>query len=347
MEKIIFAGTTLLRKQNTMESKRFVWIDWMKALGMYFIVAGHFFSIYHKYIYIFSVPVFFLISGFLTKREQSNSLFWRKLGYNLFIPMIIVCGTIYVIHLAAMSTGGLYFFDYIYKYPLGIIRGDTVALGRCWFIYTLIIVKILYQYIPGKAYPIVLISVCLLYVSYFMNIHSFFISDTDSNAIVNVCLAFPFFLFGIYFRSYKKYLDKHYGLFMEWLIFLLSILTVVLCGKFNGYVWMYKNVYGESLALFLIGGLAGSCALFILCKWLTRRFGDCRIISVISKGSIIILGFHYFLIDLLPHPEQMSMLSAIMDYMGALVIVLLFVPVIRFCETHLPYLIGKYRLLGK
>lgn len=329
---------------NMMTIKRLVWIDWMKALGMYFIVAGHFFSIYHKYIYIFSVPVFFIISGFLTNRERNHILFWSKLWYNLVIPMIIICGIIYVTHLIAMSTGGFFFFDYIYKYPISIIKGDAVTLGRCWFVYTLVIVKILYQYIPARTYMMILASLCMLGISYSINAHYFFMYDMAPNAIVNVCLAFPFFFFGIYLQSYKKYLDKCYGAFIENTIFFISVLIVILCGAFNGNVWMYKNDYGENLVLFLIGGCADSCTLFILCKWLARRFGDCKTIFIISKGSIIILGFHYFFIELLPHFTQVPVLSAIMDYAAALVIVLLFVPVIKFSELHLPYLIGKYRL---
>lgn len=52
-----------------MSSSRLVWCDWMKAIGMYFIVAGHFFPIGYKYIYVFNVPLFFILSGFLCKKE--------------------------------------------------------------------------------------------------------------------------------------------------------------------------------------------------------------------------------------------------------------------------------------
>lgn len=31
---------------------RFIWIDWMKILGMYLIVAGHLWAPYNGYIYI-------------------------------------------------------------------------------------------------------------------------------------------------------------------------------------------------------------------------------------------------------------------------------------------------------
>ena len=45
-------------------NERLPWIDWAKAIGMYFIVAGHCFGPGHKFIYTFSVPLFFIVSAF-------------------------------------------------------------------------------------------------------------------------------------------------------------------------------------------------------------------------------------------------------------------------------------------
>lgn len=59
---------------------RLEWIDWMKSLGIYLIVLGHFYSVGEKFIYIFHVPLFFLISGILSKREEDDSIFWKKYG---------------------------------------------------------------------------------------------------------------------------------------------------------------------------------------------------------------------------------------------------------------------------
>ena len=59
-------------------SKRLIWIDYMKVIGMYLIVAGHFFSIGNKYIYTFSVALFFCISGFLCKKEEDHRFFLEK-----------------------------------------------------------------------------------------------------------------------------------------------------------------------------------------------------------------------------------------------------------------------------
>ena len=76
---------------------RLNWLDWMKAIGIGLIVYGHFFSLYDIYVYVFSVPLFFLISGFLCKKESDDKVFWKKLWYNLITPMLIICTINYLI----------------------------------------------------------------------------------------------------------------------------------------------------------------------------------------------------------------------------------------------------------
>ena len=76
---------------------RLNWLDWMKAIGIGLIVYGLFFSLYDIYVYVFSVPMFFLISGFLCKKESEDRIFWKKLWLNLVIPLLIICTMNYII----------------------------------------------------------------------------------------------------------------------------------------------------------------------------------------------------------------------------------------------------------
>lgn len=70
---------------------RYDWLDLMRVIGMYFIIVGHMFPIAATTIYAFSVPLFFVLSGFLSKQENMNTVFWRKLWKGLIIPMIFIC----------------------------------------------------------------------------------------------------------------------------------------------------------------------------------------------------------------------------------------------------------------
>lgn len=66
-----------MEKQISEQKSHMVWIDWMKVLGIYFIIVGHIFPVGKEFVYAFSVPLFFLISGFLSHREEDCSVFWQ------------------------------------------------------------------------------------------------------------------------------------------------------------------------------------------------------------------------------------------------------------------------------
>lgn len=52
-------------------NKRLDWIDWMKTIGIYFIVLGHFFSISINS-YMFSMSLFsFLSQAFYVKKKKT------------------------------------------------------------------------------------------------------------------------------------------------------------------------------------------------------------------------------------------------------------------------------------
>ena len=67
--------------------KRKNWIDWAKVLGMFLVVYGHCFpQSMTDFVYAFNVPVFFVVSGYLCKKETSFDICWKKTLSNLVIP---------------------------------------------------------------------------------------------------------------------------------------------------------------------------------------------------------------------------------------------------------------------
>lgn len=74
-----------------MMQQRKVWIDWAKVLGMLAIIYGHCFPEgMSNFIYAFNVPVFFLISGYLCRGEDSFGICRNKILHNLLIPYLIL-----------------------------------------------------------------------------------------------------------------------------------------------------------------------------------------------------------------------------------------------------------------
>lgn len=146
--------TTVYRSSNvsstaTESSSRLNWLDWMKAIGIVLIAYGHFFSLFDRYVYVFSVPLFFVISGFLCRIESDTKVFWKKLWYNLVIPLLLISVIDYLIGTIKGILSGYYpqpvdHFHFLWKMSIGLYE----AVGGLWFVYTLIILKIILQFTP-------------------------------------------------------------------------------------------------------------------------------------------------------------------------------------------------------
>lgn len=155
------------------------------------------------------------------------------------------------------------------------------------------------------------------------------------NAIANISLSYPFFIIGLTLKKYKELLNKDFGKKNEIAMFLFFILITGICTYFNGNVWVYLNDYGKNFILYIIGGFCGTAIIFILCKWLNNI--KLSVVSTISNGSIVILGLHFMFIGY-------TKITPSLDFVSALVLLLLFVPVIKLCEKQCPYIIGVYRI---
>lgn len=330
-------------EQNEQQLKRFVWIDWMKTIGIYFIVLGHFFSLGDVYIYVFNGPLFFLISGFLSKIELSHKEFWIKIWNNLVVPMIIICLLNFIIDMYKnINQGGFTFLEMKY-YVFNALIGMQSSLGTCWFIYTLIIIKIVYQYSYRQwfSFLIVVVLACLAYAYNNLDISPFRYIYGKGNSVLAVCVTYPAFFCGILFRRYKERLNSGIELKVLLLTFIICALLVLICGRLNGYVWIYRCGYGNNFLVYLIGIIAGSVCVYVVSKYLSGSNPNWMVI--ISKGTIIIMGFHPHLVMLI---RKVFKEPSGLDIVWACLIVIAFIPVIMFAEKHFSIVLGKHRRLS-
>lgn len=320
---------------------RFIWIDWMKIIGMYLIISSHLWAPYNGYIYIFSVPVFFIISGFLSKKESSNKLFYTKLFYNLIIPCILYCillliwDSIFAIHNDTFTIKKI--FHRTFNIILG-YQGQNMpygGLGVCWFIYTLCIVKILSQY-TSKILNLI-ISIIFILISCYLcrkEIHLY-------NSWVNILLAYPCFMIGTILQKFKYTFNDWNNKMQMFLSIIICSFIIYICYEFNGPPWMYDNHYGNYITIFFLGAISGSLLLFTISKFLSSFKG--KYIHILSTGNILILGLHPIAMTILQNIPLFYKPSWYM-YLGAAIIMVLFYPIILFCNHRLPFLLGTYRI---
>lgn len=327
--------------------RRIVWIDCMKVIGMYFITAGHFFPKGCEYIYVFSVQLFFAISGFLYKKENNNILFWKKLYHNLIIPMILFSIFNFVlIHFSDFSNANLK-LDSCLKLLINLVVGNQgqdyngVGLIAMWFVYTLCVLKIILQFIPSKHEHIVFIVLIMLCISGNIELHNH--NVCIFNSWVNVLTALPFFLVGYYLRQYKIKLSfdkKIHKLSVLTLPFCIAI--IYLCGKYNSFVYIYCAGYGKSYFLFILGGIV----LVYIFSLFTEKFANQAFMKILGGGTIVLLGLQNFFMLVFDKLGVLH-LNVFFDYMLPIVVLLICTPMITFLKKYFPIIYGTYRIDNK
>ena len=320
---------------------KIAWIDWMKAIGIYLIVLGHFFSVGEVFVYVFNGPLFFLLSGFLSKKETDQRLFWRKVWYNFVIPMMLICLLNFLINISdTMARGGMVSIKSVGYFWFQALIGLQSSLGTCWFIYSLIIIKIIYQYTPKWVWSlllVVLFAACA-YGYNQLDLNLLHPILRKANAAIAVFVTYPCFIVGNYLRTYKDRLNEYQNRWGLGTILVFSLFIVYLCGIYNGDVRIYICGYGYNFLLYLIGFVAGTAFIYAISKFLSDNHP--RWMSLTAKGTILIMGFHPWFIPLcrlfFPTPS-------LLDYVLSALIVAFFLPVTVFAEKYFPLILGKMR----
>ena len=321
----------LIRKNN-IKQQRIIWVDWMKVLGMYFIIAGHFFPTGYTYIYIFSVPLFFFLSGFLNKKEDNRFTFWRKILYNYCLPLFLIRTIMYLWEWLTYSDT----FLSIFQYWSFMFKGYQNCNGTCWFIYTLILLRIIYQYIPKKLHILLFVTFTITAIWLnSQNIHK-------NNAIINLTVAYQPFFLGYILQRYKRLITSYKpSTRILFYMFTYGLISVGICGRINGNVWLYSNGYGNYFLIYLWGIINGTILIYSISMLLNNLCQYAKqVILTLSIGNIVTLGFHPIFISLCNRHQVHNLFF---DYLLAFIILVLFYPIIVLCQYYCPLILGIYK----
>ncbi|MDU5109575.1 MAG: acyltransferase [Clostridium sp.] len=272
-------------------------IDYMKGIAIILVFIGHaatpsflprpdIYEFIVQFIYMFHMPVFFFISGFLSLKLLNMNLktqylpFIRKKIYRLGLPFltisIITNALIVILKEITNSPGGIKelidMIKVIFLYP------ENGIMGALWFLYTLLFINILAPFIlkiPIK---------CTLVIAIMLNI--FFPNSISFLALNRVAFFLVFFLLGIIFRKLysesKVFFEKSYFLIIS--ILIIGITTYIYTSNFS------INPYLLNLLIF-ISGFFG----IILVYNLARKINSSnRILKIIGQHSLDIYIFSWF-----------------------------------------------------
>lgn len=309
---------------------------------MYCIILGHFFPAYiNNFLYVFNVPVFFVISGYLSKREAINYCYIKRICKSLLLPYIATC-LIYIcigVTVKMYNTGVIpliYVTNRLFACIIG-IQDMGLGCGAMWFVLTLFLIKLFFSKVKGVAGALLSVTflVLAIYVSK-LNI---------SWSVTNVLLAYPFFFIGQMFRSYAK--EKlvvefcNCNMPVKSVVFATTMILTYIISLYNGPAYMFMCGYGASIFLFMMAAILGTIGVFSLSMIVTSY--NPKSLLVMSVGTIVMLEFQQypiqFITPLLENCSEINyMLSTILI---SAIIMIAFYPIINLIKNKCPILIGR------
>lgn len=318
---------------QTLNGGRLLWLDWMKVWATLAVIWGHFFAKGDVYVFVFNLQVFCVISGFLYKKAPNWKACIQKCFWQLLVPTVIMSTLMHLeAYFRCMALGQHYdipwpwFFEWL-------LLGHRWCMGPCWYFYSLIVIRLIMQLLPEKKWIYALLFVLLSGGAIYLHVIGF----QASNSNINVLLCMPFFLIGVFLKPCKSVFNNLHNYMIETLLFVVSVVLVVLCGNYNGYVWMYLNSFGNNYVLYILGGLAGTGMLYVASIWLSR-LPYRKMVQTLSQGSLLIIGLHIIIVRRLTELPNRFWGE---DLIASFLILLAFVPIIRLAELFCPILLGR------
>lgn len=329
------------------------WIDWMKTIGMYFIIWGHLSpNILKSFIYAFSVPSFFMISGYLFKASDWTS-FFKKNFKGIIVPYFLLGFSVVLFFAVVKLYFGGYEKDYfplsIFALLIGNQNGIGLGIGSqaLWFVYTLFLLKVLCNCLRTNYKAQTATALLCLVAAYVLDKNGLNLYSSWAN----VLLAYPFFYVGFLLKNRFGTSINDFSIKRNNKYSIISLLIIGSCllyalANINDLIEMYNAKFGNNLFLFIVDGFIGTFLLAI-CSILCGNKDKLGIVNNLSKGTIIVLAWQ--IVFLLMIDLTMSRIlgcylhNDVVTFIIACVIYIVFIPIIKFIRLHLPLLVGYRR----
>ena len=252
---------------------RLPFIDFAKTIGIALVVLGHVSGeggsdaslFIRNFIYQFHVPLFFFLSGFCFKEQESWKPFLVKKIKRLYLPFVVWNLVFFAIYLLAHRINGatLIPVDSV-KHAIKILCGIAVTPlgGASWFLITLLESLIIYKLILTvlsryKHAPLLALALCLL-----IGIAGMLISLPWG--LEKTLVALFFVAAGHVSRTYHLPESINKRLIVPFAV--AGLVVVFLCARVNR-PDMTLHEYG-SIPLYLLAALAGIFTTLLICMLL-------------------------------------------------------------------------------
>ncbi len=360
-------GVGIYHEQGILEmmnTKRIVYLDVAKGIGMLLVVLGHVEYVsmeIRQFISAFHMPLFFLISGILIQEkheeEKSFAKLARRKARNIMIPYVIFSLLSFCIEGARITLKGLDEWNIIFRqlYQSCCLQG----VSTLWFLPALFISELVFIGMRKKlsnkatvALSAVLVVLCgwlnsieqTIYQVHAASLKWGLMHDILSMLIRNL-LCVGFVAVGYYWSKYCSVkLKKTY---VELIVTSIAAIFTFLSVWLNPEVDL-RFMQLHFVPLYLLGAISGSVAMIMLCRILVKL--PCepvrRMLAFYGCNSLIIMVTHMDFRVLNCSIKVAALVTGGTSQLlfCVLIVLLVFVfeiPIIWFINRFLPFILGK------
>jgi acyltransferase len=326
-----------------MERQHF--IDQIKALSIFLIVFGHndTTSLFNEYLTTFRLPLFFIISGYLSKDKYSVpfSDYLKKMTLRLLVPYFIISIFLLLFYLFI----GRHFYLSERNYETGkLIIGVFYAQGGpeymtwgipMWYLPAVFCVSMIDFFVSKlqikyRVVPALLLPAAGILIYKFLGWHLPWSLDI-------AMVAYLFYFFGAFIKRIDilKLIEGR-----EVWIIIVFLIAHFIGATFNKPVSYYRAVWGFVPLLFL-NGITSFMWIFTVFRLLPTY----KAITWVGRNTLAILAFHYLSLTLIQGICFFVFgirleFTPFLSLLYSLVQILVLVPLILVLNKHLPFLVG-------
>lgn len=287
--------------ETTIPRNRDFVIDNAKLICLFLILFCHIpptKGVFHAIVYLFHVPIFFLISGMFFKQKPLVDVI-KSSARSLLIPYLIFNLLLIAIY-SGISVLGHYGFtarSHIIEPIIGILLGSTAPLapykipgGPSWFLVALFVDRVVFSVLLSSSKTArAIISGCLIAV--FVLIYNF--ASWCMFSIHSALLGLPFMVVGYMIKDKLGVIASLSTTIKAALIIVLAGVLYIIAGV-NGVSDLFAGKYGEYFILFILGGIAGSLFIYLSSTFINASNRASRLFI---EGSTFFICMHIMVME--------------------------------------------------
>jgi acyltransferase len=314
------------------------WIDAIKGVAISLIVLGHIVWArpLSNYFYAISIPLFFIISGYLFNLDKyaGNTLeFIKNRFFSLIVPYISATIIAAIVgYILNIYNKPLYILLYIFFIET-IVTG-AMALPHIWFLPSLFACEIVFYFLSKYTYKkrIYMFIAGILIITYLSMLH-----NKNRWFALSVYGLFAIGFYGVGFVFRDKFEDVFFKKGIE-LSFIFSILFYI----FAGTEWVQMpGVSGMKALYYYIIALLGIFPIIYTIKKIYEHQIKLIILEYYGRNSLIVFLIHVPLINLIYN--YIVPVNVINVWVIVGIIFISCLPFIYLINNFSPFIIGKRR----